>query len=530
MNIIKRIDNIIPFDLVLLSNMPIVVACFINFPLVDFRYIVINMVWLMLFSIPSCAFRTNVFNKISSLIFFLIGSVEMLHWMMVKSPITVANILTLAATHWDEGLDFLSFKGSLSLLLMIPYTLLFIYSFRRKRNYKDKPCRYITIILASLFVIGFISENALNQRLIRKGVPYFVKVCFSFSSQYNFYKQTEQAKLKSVTAKVQSPNNQTFVLIIGESLNRHHMSLYGYHRNTNPKLSKRNDLIIYKDVVSGYSNTISAVLSILSESNLENKKNPELSLDIFDVFSSAGFSTFWLSNQIPYGIWENKVTTLAKKAERYTFVNQSSSSSMEATLTASFDEKLFSALTQALKSEVRKKLIVLHLMGNHTSYKKRYPRWCNRFSGNTKQEQTIAEYDNSVLYNDYVTDSLLNIINVYTNKDIASVIYLSDHAENVYDEDGQLGHAYSGKLPRSNVDIPFMVWLSDEFKRHYPNKTNLIQKHQNKPYVSDDLFHSVLDINGIETPCFQPKRSLFNVEFNHQRPRVLVDNQDYDQK
>ena len=55
-----------------------------------------------------------------------------------------------------------------------------------------------------------------------------------------------------------------------------------------------------------------------------------------------------------------------------------------------------------------------HLMGSHSSYSKRYPAEYNIFTDySTKKEKIINEYDNSVLYNDFIVDSLLNILDSY---------------------------------------------------------------------------------------------------------------------
>lgn len=512
-------------------SFPIIIGCFIDFALIDFRYLLINLVWITVFSIPSILFKSSIPNKIGAIIFFTIGLIETTHWILIKGPITIASILTLGATNFQESIEFLSIKNSFLLLLLLPLLILFIYSLRRKREYEPYKGKHAVIILAALVSISFISENAVNGRLVRKGVPHFFKVFFSFSDQYDFYKQTEKnTKVRKVEAYSQDNEDKTFVLIIGESLNRHHMSLYKYNRITSPRLDKRDDIFVFNDVVSSYSNTINSVLSLLSETNLENNKKPDQSIDVFDIFSSAGFKTYWLSNQPPYGIWENKVTTWAKKADNYKFVNLASNSSMEATLTASYDSKLFVPFINILESDASNKLIIIHLMGSHTSYGKRYPNSFNIFKGNTKKEKIIAEYDNSVLYNDYVVDSLLNIICTYSklNDKIASAIYLSDHGENVYDEANQVGHTYAGKLPKANVDIPFIVWLSDGFKAKYPFKLLEIQNHLEKPYVSDDLFYSIIDINNITTPYFDEKRSLFNKKFNDKRKRILIDNYNYD--
>lgn len=491
------------------------------------------MIWFNVFSISSISLKTTIPLKIGTVLFFIIGTIETMHWILVKGPITVVSILTIGATNLQESLEFLSIKSSFALFVILPYLFLFVYSISKKRRNEHHKYKNIIIGLVVFISIVFVSENVINGRLIRKGLPQIFKVYFSFSEQYGFYKQTEDnLKVKKLEVNQQTEEDNVFVLIIGESLNRNHMSLYGYHNTTSPKLTERNDLFVFKDVVSPYSNTINSVLSFLTESNLVNKKNPEHSIDLFDIFSSAGFETYWLSNQAPYGIWENRVTSLAKKSNNYQFVNLSSNSSMEATLTASFDSKLFSPLTHVLEFQANKKLIIIHLMGNHTSYKKRYPKHFSVYTGGSHKEQIIAEYDNSVLYNDYIVDSLFNLVQEYSSRTntIASAIYLSDHGENVYDEKDEVGHTYSSILPKANVEIPFIVWLSDDYISKYPNIINDLQMHINKPYVADDLFHSIIDLNKLTTPYFEDYRSLFNLKLNTERPRILIDKQNYDEK
>ena len=53
-----------------------------------------------------------------------------------------------------------------------------------------------------------------------------------------------------------------------------------------------------------------------------------------------------------------------------------------------------------------------------------------------------------MLYLDYVVDSLLKIID--QNTENAIVLYTADHGKNIYDEGGNLGHDYAGKLSRSS--------------------------------------------------------------------------------
>ena len=110
------------------------------------------------------------------------------------------------------------------------------------------------------------------------------------------------------------------------------------------------------------------------------------------------------------------------------------------------------------------------------------------------------------------------------------VMYLSDHGENVYDEGDYSGHDYSDRIPNANVEIPFIIWFSPSQSEyaatHYPQ---LIER-QNTPYMIDDLFHTIIDLGCIATPCFDKTRSIVNSDYDNTRPRLLEDGNLYEQK
>ena len=168
------------------------------------------------------------------------------------------------------------------------------------------------------------------------------------------------------------------------------------------------------------------------------------------------------------------------------------------------------------------------------SYSKRYPNQFNQFAGDgSEQSNTKAEYKNSLLYTDYIVDSIFTLLDEQSKADpnhIISALYISDHGENVYDYKNQIGHGYSKSVPKANVEIPFVVWLSKGFRTYFEEKSAQIKSNQNLPYVSDDLFHSLIDISGIKTSYLDTTRSIFHRGFNDKRKRILCDGNDYDLK
>jgi heptose-I-phosphate ethanolaminephosphotransferase len=529
--LIKTLKEIYPTHILLLVFTPIVFGLFIDFDLFDSRIIAINLVWIPIFTMPYILLKKQFIYQFIAILYFFFGFIEITHWIILRGPLTTTSLLVMSNTNLQESLEFFDLKATMELLILIPYISLFIIAIKYKStHYQSRTKLYIVFFIYAI-ALSFILETASKGRLIRKGIPQIAKVTFSFLNEINLYKEiAKNNHPKKVDAKSLNPNEkQTVIIVIGESCNRNHMSLYGATRRTNPQLEKRKDITLFNNVVSPYSNTIQSVLTILSESNLDNKKPFNESIDIIDIFHSSGFKTYWISNQSPVGIWENLVTVLAKKSDQFSFVNRTSNSSFEATLNTSYDAKVLAPFETALNENTNKKFIIIHLFGNHSSYAKRYPSAFNVFNGKTDKEETIAEYDNSILYNDYILDSLIKTVEKRTNE-LISFIYLSDHGENVYDELGKVGHDYSNELPKANIEIPFFVWTSKKYNDIYSEKINMLEANTNLPFVSDNLFHSIMDLNYIESSHFKKEKSIFNKDYNTNRKRILEDGRDYDLK
>ncbi len=527
----KNTTEIFPFYLLAIIFYPMLLGVFIDYELFDSRYVLINLVWIPLFTIPFYFFNKKIIYQLTVGLYFLIGLLEVTHWILLKGPITLTSLLVISHTNYQETVDFLAIKSIVGLLLLLPYAMLFIIAFKKVPQVNPSRNKLYFIIVVSFISFSFITENVINERFVRKAVPQVAKVSFTFFEKIQLYKEAlVNPKPKEVEASLSSNQPQTFVLILGESCSRRHMSLYGAKRKTTPSLDKRDDIIVFNDAVSPYSNTIGSVLSVLTASNLRNGLEAEKSTDIIDVFHSAGFKTYWLSNQSPIGVWDNIVTVFAKKSDEYKFVNTTSNSSFEATLNTSLDEKLFAPFDKVLSDTASRKFIVLHLMGSHSSYKKRYPKKYDVFKGGDAKGELVAEYDNSVLYNDFVVDSLLTLLKLNTkNNTISAAIYLSDHGENVYDEHDKVGHDYAGQLPKVNVEIPFFTWVSSSYLKQCPEKVKAINLNKNTPFISDDLFHSIIDINAIKSPLFRPQNSIFNTVFEISDQRILEDGNDYNE-
>lgn len=456
------------------------------------------------------------------------GLITLFHITALNELFIPYSLVAISETNLDEAGQFLETTLNYSELLIIPFIVIFLIALKKIPHYKNTDINVKSIGILSFFSVSILIVVYLYFSWYKMIFPNNARTLLNFRSQRNLYKAFEERDVLNVDAKIKKENEEEniFVLIMGESCNRNHLSIYGYPRNTSIRLKQRNDIIVFKNVVSPYPVTVPSVLSALTESNLENKNPYQESVSLIDIFHSTKHRTYWLSSQARMGIYNNSIHNLSSASD--------SSAFYELKLKSGFDDVQFKPLAGILENGHKNKFIMMHLYGNHYDYKKRYPPPFNIFhSGKTSVDQKIDEYDNSVIFNDYVVDSIFTLLDNYSRKNpnaIVSSIYLSDHGENVYDEDGKLGHTNSRPFYKSQIEIPFVVWLSDNYRKMYPQKTSTIKQHADLPFVSDDLFHTVIDLNNIEYNNFMPERSVFNQKFNFKRKRILGDNYDYDER
>lgn len=129
----------------------------------------------------------------------------------------------------------------------------------------------------------------------------------------------------------------------------------------------------------------------------------------------------------------------------------------------------------------------------------------------------VADYDNSTLYN----DSVINAIISSFEDDNAVIFYFSDHGEEVYDARDYMGHGGTSPCLHYQVEIPFMIWMSEKYKSAHPTIVENLRTNREKPYTTDDVAHTILDMAGISCPQFVPQRSIANDNFTPRKHRTV---------
>lgn len=508
------------------------IGMILNYDVFKVRSVLLLLIWMVVLLSPYVLTKKKWLYITAACLLFADGFVNLFHWIVLKCPLNASSIFVFLNTNFNEASEFMAIKMTPLLLLFIPYIALFIIVLKRIPQLSFRSKGEIIVWSALwLFVVIYFADNIIHKRFLRSAVPDVECAVISFIKESEEYNKLEIRELFQLDAELTTDDPTLVVIVVGESCNRNHMSLYGYGRETTPRLKARQDILVFDNVVSANSNTLYSVMNFLTENNMEHHRPLDSCIHIFDVLHSTPYRSYWISNQAPIGLWENGVTNLVQNADVKTFVNVTSSSSMESTQTASYDQLLFVPLQSAISDTAKHKVVFLHLLGCHTQYNKRYPNDFALFEDKgDKRTRNINTYDNAVYYNDFIVDSVFSMLKTYSlsHPEIrVSAFYFSDHGENVYDEGDYCGHNYSDKIPNANVEIPFVLWLSPSQKEYLDAHNYPVTSQLHTPYMIDDLFHTIIDLCGIAIPCFDKTRSFINPDFNSTRPRILEDGNVY---
>ena len=241
-----------------------------------------------------------------------------------------------------------------------------------------------------------------------------------------------------------------------------------------------------------------------------------------DAFKETGFKTYWISNQIDHG----NISLHRDNADKKLLTPQSSKS----TVNIHQDIELLAKLEAVLNEPGEKKFIVLHVQGSHYDYSVRYPNEFDVFKPSNKSIKTLSNdykkkevivnsYDNSILYSDYILDSVITMIK--SKQVLSSLMFISDHGENLFDDDRHLSqHAYP-EPSKYIAHVPFLFWYSDELNKISPDKISYLNSNKNKKSTAQNVFYTFTDICGIKIPRIDSSLSLCSPEFKEIPRKIL---------
>ena len=350
---------------------------------------------------------------------------------------------------------------------------------------------------ALLFIIIFIYINSSSWLWIDKNSKALGGLVMPWSyivnsSRFYIHKNEEnKQQILLPDASIENDKKSIAVLVIGESARSKNFSLYGYEKETNPLLSKEDNVYTYK-AESCATYTTAGVQCIL-----EYKDGSESYETLPNYLFRNDVEVIWRTTN--WGEPPVKIKNYQRAGDLEKLCEGEG---------CGYDEILLSGLsTQLLGSKKDKILLVLHTSTSHgPTYYKKYPPQFNKFTpvcenvelGKCTQEELINAYDNTIVYTDFILSSLIGKLKSLDQYN-SVMFYVSDHGESLGEKNLYMHGIPASIAPEEQLEIPFIVWLSDNAK---------ILKN-NEVLYQHNIFHSILDFLAIESPIYDEDMSIF---------------------
>lgn len=332
------------------------------------------------------------------------------------------------------------------LVLFTCVVLFLLYTFMRHFTHSYKVFKaiglgvFVSILIAVSFYINPIKE------MEPFSVPNeFITVMDEKDKIDTILREREQyiGQIKIVKANKKEQIYDKIIVIMGESVNKNHMSLYGYTHPTTPffdSLKKSHHLYVF-DAIAPTNQTRYSVPIDLTEANVHYyEKRYNHSCSILTNFKANDYETYWISNQGRVGKNDSSISSMAYEANTTFFANLNY-------LEAKTDQVILDYLSK-LQNNSKKEMLLLHIMGSHSDYINRYKNETALFKNSNN---IVEQYDNSIHYTDYIVSQ---IYERYKHEKLL-LIYVSDHGENINLENN--GHGF---LPpfKDEYMVPFVIY------------------------------------------------------------------------
>lgn len=314
---------------------------------------------------------------------------------------------------------------------------------------------------------------------------------------------------------------ETVVLVIGETSRADNWQLYGYHRPTNPVLSKTEGLTVFTDYMSQSNTTHKSVPILLSLADAEDYTILYRTKGIMQAFREAGYHTAFISNQQRN---HSFIDFLGEQADYCLFLHDSLSRNAD-------DIELLKPLRQQIKQNRGKRtFIVLHTYGSHFSYADRYPKAKRHFTPDhydgakaKYRLQLVNAYDNTIVHTDFLIGKVISTLS--SEGGSAAMLFTSDHGEDIFDDQRHLFLHASPFPSYYQLHVPLIAWTSPTYRIRHAEIAQSLISNSHKQAESNSVFHTLLSLGGVATqyrndslslasPAYTPHRRLFIDDHN----------------
>lgn len=478
---------------------------------------------LLVCNLPKNKLARGLLSLGGAALLFIAPAVIWGYYSTARAYLSRDAVLALMQTNIQESLSYLSDFGTAktSLITVIFLVFLALFAFCAAKFGGVKPLSKKTGALAVLFIVlngcavcKYLDATYLTQHLVQAK---------EVLAEYDNFQRMKAERQIKVNADDLLFDNEAgvYVVVIGESHTKDHMSAYGYDKDTTPWLTKMRDnsrAIIMERAYSCHTHTVPVLSYALTEKNQYDQRTLADCAAFTDMAKGAGYRAIWLSNQARRGIYENPISVIADAADEQAFVGQQiylksdrSGVKPDANPRDCLDENILAALDDITLAP--KTLIVVHLMDCHSSYRDRYDQEFARYSS----DRTINAYDNAVRYNDWLIEKLYEKVSAYPN--FKGLMFFADHGE---DPDRRLGHDCINFTPPM-AKIPCYFLLSDEYASVHPDRVANLKRAKDEIFTNDLVYNAVLGMMGVKSRSgYEPQNDITSSTYDANPERFMT--------
>ncbi|MDI9314538.1 MAG: sulfatase-like hydrolase/transferase [Hydrotalea sp.] len=328
----------------------------------------------------------------------------------------------------------------------------------------------------------------------------------SFINHRHFLKEVGVQYVNLLPPLSMTRQGLQMVVYVGESTSAMHWSLYGYYRETTPRLDKlaaSGKLLVFNNVFATFSHTTPSLLNVFSfrptDQNIFTPIDAQSRIPLIEVLINSGIKNYYISTQPDGMAWASFSVTIFRNMETH----------FNTTKDNIFLLPWLSKLSKKFANN-NNTLVWLHSYAGHTPYLQSLPinfiapidaslsdrplTDVIKNDGKASLIKTIDAYDSAMNYIDNNINAAIK--QIANNPHPVVFIYFSDHGES---PDYNLGHD-SSRFRHDMLRVPFIIYFNDAARQTYPalfaRYQNLAARSQQTISLLNQLPYTIVDIFG----------------------------------
>ncbi len=318
-------------------------------------------------------------------------------------------------------------------------------------------------------------------------------------------------------------DRSTYIIVIGETHRQDYFEEYGYTPEYSPHLlqaRKKGTLIPFSDLVSGYGYTTGAVPLIMTRKPVDYENRFYEEKSIISAFKEAGYKTYSLSYEKKTQPEDDAMNMIFLEADQY--INHVDKS-------GSFDDVgMLPHIRKILDdTSVKKKLVVIKMIGAHYLYEDRYPEKFDICQPSFKTVRDFGEaannplylknsYRNAVMYSANFVDTLASW--VYAQKEPVFMSFMSDHGTTLFDDGTS---KYVGRA-KGGYHIAFFLTANDAWWHRTDDEViGTLKANRTKPITQEYFLETYLSLAQIDYFDKRPQYNITSEQFKPAKDRQV---------